>query len=276
VEWQLILPGDVVLEFVLIPPGEFLMGSTPEEQTRFLEEAQVSGGWWARSLIPFEGPQHRVQLSHPFYLGKCEVTQAQWEAVASDNPSKFKALQNPVDSVSWLEIQPVLTNLNRACDVLGMKFVLPAEAQWEYACRAGTTTPWHCAANEASLHEFSWFAANSGRMTKPVGEKLPNAWGLYDMHGNVWEWCADWHSEDYYAQSPQNDPRGPTTGLKRVARGGSKSPGAWNCRSASRGRNTPDDHRDTHGLRMACEIPPKPVELDRLRTNIKSLKTQVP
>lgn len=240
------------IQMVLIPPGEFIMGSTSEEQTRFLKEARDANDQWALDRIPSEGPQHRVRISRPFYLGKYEVTQSQWQAVMGNNPSKFAdAPTQPVEQVSWDDVQPLLEKLNQASGEQGLKFVLPTEAQWEYACRAGTSAFWHGADSEAALEESAWFDANSSGTTHPVGQLKPNAWGLYDMHGNVWEWCADLYGAEYYAQSPSTDPSGPSSGFNRVHRGGGWNDHARGCRSAFRNNNSPDIRYGNVGLRLA-------------------------
>ena len=130
-------------------------------------------------------------------------------------------------------------------------FRLPTEAQWEYACRAGSTTRYCCGNDGAQLGEYAWYNANSGYKTNPVGEKKPNAWGLYDMHGNVWEWCQDWCNGWYYAKSPLDDPTGPTTGSDRVLRGGGWDSGARRCRSAYRYDFAPGDRSYFLGLRVS-------------------------
>ena len=209
----------IKLEMVLIPAGEFLMGSPDSDKDADADEK----------------PQHRVRITKPFYLGKYLVTQEQWEAVMGSNPSYFKGPKNPVEQVSWEDCQKFLGKLNAKSAAGGGKFQLPSEAQWEYACRAGSTTR-YCFGDDASkLGDYAWYHANSGDTTHPVGGKKPNAWGLYDMHGNVWEWCQDWYGEGYYAKSPADDPSGPTAGSIRVIRGGGWGLPAGVCRSASRG-----------------------------------------
>jgi formylglycine-generating enzyme required for sulfatase activity len=271
--------GDgVKLTFLLIPAGEFMMGSPAEERARFLEEAKGYKPPVGVRLIPTEGPQHRVRITRPFYLGKYEVTQAQWEAVMGGNPSHFTDNpSHPVEQVSWEDVQQFLSKLNVAgtcrvpsakppLDSSTMTFTLPTEAQWEYASRAGTTTFWHCGHDDAKLQEYAWFRVNSGGKTHPVGELLANGFGLHDMHGNVWEWCADWYGADYYAQSPPNDPSGPPAGSEmfwrrartsssgRVDRGGGFFNHAGLCRSAYRNCGTPDGRRGNLGFRLASVL----------------------
>ena len=197
----------VKLEMILIPAGEFLMGSPDSEYDPF------STG---------NDPQHKVRITKPFYLGKYLVTQEQWQAVIGNNPSCFKGAKNPVERVSWDDCQEFLKNLNvdNPFRPIG-EFRLPTEAQWEYACRAGSTTRYYFGDDELTLGEYAWYDANSRHTTHQVGERKPNAWGLYDMHGNVWEWCQDWYDDRYYATSPTNDPTGAAGGSGRVLRGGS-------------------------------------------------------
>ena len=221
------LSPKVKLDLVLIPAGEFLMG-TPGNSD--LEQ------------------QHRVRITKPFYLGKHEVTQEQWQAVMSNNPSRLKGTKNPIEQVSWSDCKQFLMRLNRK--VGGEKFALPTEAQWEYACRAGSTGEFCFGDDATQLGKYAWFGEFRGK-THPVGAKKPNAWGLYDMHGNVWEWCADWHKFGYYGESPADDPPGPDSGQKRVFRGGCWSDDARFCRSAHRGPDSPTTGDDCFGLRVA-------------------------
>jgi formylglycine-generating enzyme required for sulfatase activity len=238
--------GGVRLDLVLIPAGEFLMGS-PDSDT---------------GVLSFEKPQHRVRITKPFYLGKHAVTQEQWEAVMGSNPSYFKGPQNPVENVSWDDCQVFLGRLNGKLNTGRGKFQLPTEAQWEYACRAGSTTRYCFGDDESGLDEYAWYARNSDGKTHPVGEKKPNAsglaaekkpnaWGLYDMHGNVWEWCQDRYDGGCYANSPANDPTGAATGSFRARRGGSWNLPASQCRSANRDLHEPG-HRDSSlGFRVS-------------------------
>jgi formylglycine-generating enzyme required for sulfatase activity len=170
------------------------------------------------------------------------------------NPSQNREQLAPVEQVSWNDVQLLLARLNRNSEGLGLKFILPTEAQWECACRAGTISSWHTGDNDASLSEFAWFKRNSGDKPHPVGQLKPNAWGLHDMHGNVWEWCADYFEADYYARSPSDDPSGPRSGTRRVVRGSCFAPGAWRARSATRGSSFPGIGKHTIGIRLACEL----------------------
>jgi formylglycine-generating enzyme required for sulfatase activity len=224
------LGGGVKLDLVLIRPGSFMMGSD-----KGYDNAK---------------PVHQVTITKPFYIGKYEVTQQQWQAVMGSNPSNFKGPTNPVDTVSWDDCQAYIKKLNEKSP--GAGFRLPTEAEWEYACRAGGTTQF-CYGNygdeEAILGEYAWYSANSEGKTHPVGEKKPNAWGLYDMHGNVWEWCADWFA-DKYPDGPVNDPTGPSSGQSRVIRGGYWYSYAYNCRSANRDFDGPDNRFTYLGFRF--------------------------
>ena len=166
-----------------------------------------------------------------------------------NNPSNFKGPKNPVEQVSWDDCQRFLKKLNEK--VGGGKFSLPTEAQWEYACRAGSTTRYYFGDDESELGDYAWYDENSGSKTHPVGEKKPNAWGLYDMHGNVWEWCQDWYDGGYYAKSPMDDPTGPATGSYRVGRGGGWFNAARLCRSANRDYFVPGVGSTHLGLRVS-------------------------
>jgi formylglycine-generating enzyme required for sulfatase activity len=230
------LGGGVKLEMVLIPAGEFLMGSPASD----------------RNAAADEKPQHRVRITKPFYLGKYPVTQEQWTAVMGSNPSLFKGPKNPVEEVSWDDCVQFFKRLNEK--VGGGKYRFPTEAQWEYACRAGTSTRFCFGDDEAGLAEYGWYDKNSGGTSHPVGEKKPNAWGLYDMHGNVSEWCQDWYGE--YGPDSQTDPCGPKSASGKVVRGGSWLSNAKNCRSASRFSWLPDSRIEFIGFRIVKEISP--------------------
>ena len=219
------LGGGVKLELVLVPKGSFVMGHD-------------------RAFI-HEKPAHPVTISKPFYLGKFEVTQEQWEAVMGTNPSRFKGAKNPVERVTWNHCREFLRKLN---EKTGRTFALPTEAQWEYACRAGSTT-WYCFGDDAKqIGEYAWYDANSAKKSHPVGQKKPNAWGLYDMHGNVVEWCRDWHGK--YTAEAQTDPTGPESGQSRIQRGGCWQRGAGYCGCPHRNFHVPDWRDNFCGLRV--------------------------
>jgi len=194
-----------------------------------------------------------VTISQDFYLGKYEVTQEQWQAVMGHNPSHSDGCNRcPVEQVSWND---AINFCETVSGVTGYNIRLPSEAQWEYACRAGTTTEYHFGDDPGDLGDYAWHQANSGDMTHNVGEKLPNVWGLYDMHGNVWEWCNDWHRNNYYSESPSLDPIGPaSSGSSHVFRGGSwYYIDAW-LRSATRHRAPDPGYSFYHlGFRVAAD-----------------------
>jgi formylglycine-generating enzyme required for sulfatase activity len=225
--------NSIGMEFVLIPSGSFIMGADKN-----FEEAADD-----------ETPQHRVTISKPFYLGAHEVTQAQWTAVMGNNPSKFKGRSNPVEMVSWDDVQIFIRRLNQQEG--HKRYRLPTEAEWEYAARAGTTGAYSFGDDADSLGRYAWYVGNSGDKTHPVGQKQSNPWGLYDMHGNVWEWVQDWYDSAYYSRSPGTDPKGPSSGSYRVVRGGSWNHHAMHCRSANRYDLTPDIRNVYFGFRLA-------------------------
>jgi formylglycine-generating enzyme required for sulfatase activity len=200
-----------------------------------------------------EKPQHKVRITKPFYLGVYEVTQAEYEKVMVENPSYDKRATNPVEMVSWAEATEFCKRLSAT---EGKAYHLPTEAEWEYACRAGTTTQYSFGDDEVSLGEYAWYTNNATMKTHAVGEKKGNAWGLHDMHGNVWEWCQDWYAGDYYANSPTDDPQGPSSGASyRVVRGGCWIDSAWSSRSAFRYRIEARNRYERLGFRVAA-VPP--------------------
>ena len=225
------LGGGVKLEMLLIPAGAFDMGHNG-------------------SKSEFERPQHGVKITKPFYCGKYEVTQEQWKAVMGTSPSKFPGAKNPVESVSWADCQAFVQKLNEKLGAQAGKFGLPTEAQWEYACRAGTNPDQADQAHAGLIMATAWYDANSEKKTHPVGEKKPNAWGLYDMQGNVWEWCVDWYGSRFYSQPPGDDPNGPAEGTFRVLRGGGWNDNSWACRPMARGDRDPELKLDDVGLRV--------------------------
>ncbi len=217
--------NSIGLQLLLIPAGEFQMGSPDSDSDAYDDEK----------------PQHTVRITKPFYLGVTEVTQEQYERVMGTNPSYFKGAQLPVETVSWVDAMEFCRKLSELPGerIAGRVYRLPTEAEWEYACRAGSKTKWSFGDAESSLGDYAWYTSNSGRKTHTVGTKKPNAWGLYDMHGNVWEWCSDWYKPDY-TTTTVSDPTGPATGSIRVYRGGSWGNYAGQGRSAFRDGGTPD------------------------------------
>jgi formylglycine-generating enzyme required for sulfatase activity len=194
-------------------------------------------------------PQHVVRITKPFYLSVTEVTQEQYQAVMGQNPTFFKDdPRRPVECVSW---EDAVEFCGKLSGKEGRTYRLPTEAEWEYACRAGSTTKWSFGDDESELWEYAWYYGNSEATTHPVGEKKPNNWGLYDMHGNVWEWCADWHGWKYYAESPRDDPQGPKSGSARVNRGGTWAYPAGSCYSAGRCGLWPEERNRYLGFRVA-------------------------
>lgn len=231
--------NSIGMKLVLIPPGEFLMGAPDADEHA-----------WAN-----QKPQHRVKITEPFYLSATEVTQEQYQRVMGENPSKFTGdPRRPVETVSWADAVEFYRRLSKK---ESRRYFLPTEAQWEYASRAGSTTKWCFGESAGQLGDNAWHKDNSGNTTHPVAQKKPNAWGVYDMYGNVSEWCADRYLLEYYRTSPLNDPSGPTTGLTRVVRGGGWYSPAVVCDSAVReGGCLPEEAFSTIGFRV-CLKPPE-------------------
>jgi formylglycine-generating enzyme required for sulfatase activity len=238
------------MKLILIPPGEFKMGSAETDS----------------DATPPERPQHLVRLTQPYYLGKYEVTQGEYEAVMGVNPSgcKQSGTRAPVEQVSWLDAVMYCNKLSeterlRACYKIegnevtmlgGTGYRLPTEAEWEYACRAGTTTKFAFGDDEAGLGDVAWFYENSRSQTSAVGEKMPNPFGLHDMHGNVWEWCWDGYGEFYYGSAVAVDPTGLPGGSIRAIRGGCWFTTAQHCRAACREGYPPNRRADVAGFRV--------------------------
>lgn len=241
------LSDTVKMDMIWIEPGTFVMGSPSNELGRYSDETQ-----------------HTVTLTKGYWLGKYEVTQAQYQTVMGSNPSNFKGDNLPVEDVSWYDANNFcakLTAQEKAAGRLpeGYEYTLPTEAQWEYACRAGTTTALNSGKNLTqeydncpNLGEVGWYTSNSGSKTHEVGQKKPNEWGLYDMHGNVWEWCKDWYGS--YSTGAVTDPVGPSTGSRRVIRGGSWYFNANYCRSAYRYYDFPDNDYYDFGFRAVLSL----------------------
>ncbi len=221
------LPGGATMEMIWCAPGTFMMGSPIAEVGRFDDE-----------------PLHPVTLTKGFWLGKYEVTQSQWQSVMGENPSKFKNPDRPVESVSWEDCNAFVSRLNV---VFGGVARFPTEAEWEYACRAGSSG---AVSGNGQLMEMAWYDANSGNETHAVGKNQANAWGFYDMHGNVLEWCYDWFGK--LDTLSHKDPKGPPTGSFRVLRGGCWFFYARDCRSAYRLKRDPVLRNAIYGFRLAC------------------------
>lgn len=226
------VPGEIKMHesiaMVWCPPGSFLMGSPDSEQGRRADETQ-----------------HRVTVTKGFWIGKCEVTQAQWQAIMGGTPSPVQGDALPVDRVSWEDCQEFIQRLNAKG---GGGFYLPTEAEWEYACRAGSESAFCFGQEPSSLRNFAWFKENAENVLHEVGKQHGNAWNIQDMHGNAWEWCQDWYAP--YAGQDTNDYAGPADGESRVRRGGAVSCGANDCRSAARGICPPQARLNMNGFRL--------------------------
>ncbi len=229
------LTNSIGIKLALIPPGEFLMGSPDSDSVASSNEK----------------PQHRVQIAKPFYLGLYEVTQAQYQKVVGSNPSMFKGESLPVETVSWEDAMAFCTKLSEVAEerAAGRTYRLPTEAEWEYACRAGSASKYSFGDSEAELEKYAWYSKNSGFTTHPVGEKQANGWGLCDMHGNVWEWCQDWYGA--YAAGAASDPSGSGAAAYRGLRGGSWYFYGGRCRSAYRSELAPRFRSRSNGFRVA-------------------------
>jgi len=242
------------MEMVLIPAGSFLMGSPEDEEGRYEDE----------------GPRHQVTITRPYWLGRGQVTQGQFRRVMGSNPSHFSASGGgaeevagldadalPVDRVTWNEAARFCQRLSSLHP--GPAYRLPTEAEWEHACRAGSRVAFSCGAKLTSgLANFDGTRPYGSRergkylkRTSPMGSYPPNAWGLFDMHGNVWEWCADWFDREYYAASPSADPEGPASGAEKVLRGGSYYYIGSSCRAAIRLDREPEARSNLDGFRVA-------------------------
>jgi formylglycine-generating enzyme required for sulfatase activity len=245
------------MRLALIPAGAFRMGSPEDEAGRSADE----------------GPVHEVRITRPFYLSIHPVTQAQYQRLMGSNPSHFHpgrggGPEHPVEQVSWDEAVEFCRRLSELPEerAAGRVYRLPTEAEWEYACRAGTATPfwWGASASSALANfdgEHPYGGAEKGqylRQTARVGSYPANPWGLFDLHGNVWEWCSDWFDKGYYGQSPREDPAGPDSGSDRVLRGGSWYYFGRRCRSAFRFHSVPGCRNDSIGFRAACTAPRDP------------------
>ncbi|MGE0609684.1 MAG: SUMF1/EgtB/PvdO family nonheme iron enzyme [Pirellulales bacterium] len=291
--------NSIGMKFVLIPPGEFTMGSTAEEIEAALEAAGEDT--WRKGLIPSEAPQHKVILTTPIYMGMHEVTQKQYEQVMGKNPSHFAktgaeaqfveavtgldTAEHPVEGVTWNdaaefcaklsakeERKPFYLQKGEAVAMLeGTGYRLPTEAEWEFACRAGTTTRFWSGDRDEDVVRAGWIGSNSGGRTHAVGSMQANPLGLFDMHGNVWEWCQDWADENYYrqfAEQPAIDPTGPfaSDSQRRVIRGGNWFYTASGCRSSYRNGGDPTHEHFLIGFRVALPV-------DAVKSTIKGNPT---
>ena len=247
--------NSIGMKLVLIPPGEFEMGS-PKELIEEELKAHVGQHWYTDYLAE-EGPKHRVRITRPFYLGVYVVTQGEYQRVMGTNPSEFSVAGKekdkiagqdtrrfPVEHVSWDEAVEFCRKLSQLPEekAAGRTYRLPSEAEWEYACRAENAGRWCFSAEPSPFpvrilksscwREYGWLCDNSGMTIHAVGGRRPNAWGLYDMYGNVFEWCQDWYGPEYYSKSAADDPAGPPSGSDRVIRGGAWDRTSWECRSS--------------------------------------------
>jgi formylglycine-generating enzyme required for sulfatase activity len=234
------------MKLVPITAGTFLMGSPKEEK-----------------VLCYYELQHKVTLTKNFYLGMTQVTQAQYQKVMGENPSRFQgdevsgrdSSEFPVEQVSWEDALKFCEKLSSLPEekAAGRVYRLPMEAEWEYACRAGSSTAYFFGDDEESLSDYAWYYRNSGERSHPVALKKPNAWGLYDMCGNVDEWCSDWYGE--YPEGAVSDPAGPKGGFDRVGRGGGWDNGAVYFRSAYRSQHPPSRRSISLGFRVALSSP---------------------
>ena len=222
----------VSFEMIAVEGGTFTMGATSEQGSDAYDD---------------EKPAHQVTLSS-YYIGKTEVTQELWQAVMGSNPSKFSGTNLPVEKVSWEDCQSFVIKLN---ELTGKNFRLPTEAEWEYAARGGNKSNGFKFSGGNNIAEVAWYSENGNKISHPVATKAPNELGIYDMSGNVWEWCSDWYSSSYYTSSSQTNPTGPNSGSYRVYRGGSWSGNARFCRVSHRDSNYPSYRFNYLGLRLA-------------------------
>lgn len=222
--------GGVTFKMIRVEAGTFQMGGTEYSD---------------------EKPVHSVAISKDYYIGETEVTQELWKAVMGSNPSNFTtSTQLPVERVSWNDCQTFITKLN---SLTGATFRLPTEAEWEFAARGGNKSQGYTYSGSNTVGDVAWYTDNSSSKTHVVKTKSPNELGIYDMSGNVWEWCQDWYDSSYYSSSPKTDPTGPTSGSNRVYRGGGWSGNATHCRCSDRGDITPTNAGNFLGLRLVSQ-----------------------
>jgi formylglycine-generating enzyme required for sulfatase activity len=214
--------------------------------------ATVEGGTFTmgctdNECYDWEKPSHQVTLNS-YKIDVCPITQKQWVAIMGNNPSYFKGDDLPVESVSWNDVQEFIKKLNEAT---GHHYRLPTEAEWEYACRGGSQTAQYKYSGSSNINEVAWYKENSGNKTHPVGTKAANELGIYDMSGNVWEWCSDWY--EVYTATAQTNPTGPATGTLKVIRGGSWGNEAQRCRASNRGTADPELGQSALGFRLVLQ-----------------------
>jgi len=252
------------MKLALLPAGEFMMGSTlsaEEVAGRFALSGSTGILKITAGDFTDEHPRRQVTIGKPFYMGVTEVTQAQWKAVKGSSPWKGQSYtkekaDHAASYISWNDAKAFCKALSKKT---GHTVRLPTEAEWEYACRAGTTTAFSCGDDPSKLGDYAQYRGNTyenkEKYAHSAGAKQPNAWGLYDMHGNVYEWCADWYA-DSYANADTDGPQGPATGKERVARSGSWRSVPAHCRAARRTRFSPDSLSATFGFRVVVESAP--------------------
>lgn len=229
---------DVYIEMVLVEAGTFMMG-TEESEIESLNQLHQTSGFNIER-------QYKVTITRDYYIGKYQVTQEQWKVVMGNNPSRFKGDDLPVENVSWYDAQDFIKKLN---ELTGKKFSLPTEAEWEFAARGGNRSRGYLYSGSNNIHRVGWYSENSNKRTHTVGSKRPNELKIYDMSGNVWEWCADWFGD--YPSGHVTDPTGVSYGEERVLRGGGwTSYCGASCRVANRSRTNPSVRSFNHGFRL--------------------------
>lgn len=227
---------DLGLNMIFVEGGSFIMGNTPEQ-------GNDNNG--------YSNPAHSVTLDS-FYIGECEITQEQWLKIMGDNPSHFEGPNLPVECISWRDAQKFCAKLSL---MSGKKYELPTEAQWEYAARGGKLSQGYKFSGSSIPETVAWTSVNSNKSTQPVKTKTPNELGLYDMSGNVWEFCSDWLSDSYYRNSPEHNPTGAASGSFRVMRGGCWGVLESSCRVSCRWGVKPAYRDSFLGLRVVCVMP---------------------
>jgi formylglycine-generating enzyme required for sulfatase activity len=230
------IPNSIGMEFALIPEGEFMMGSPSNEVGRYEDE----------------GPVRRVKIPKSFYMGKYEVTQKQWRDIMGNDPSRFNGDNLPIEQVSWNDVQKFIKKLNKKENTI--KYRLPSEAEWEYAARAENSTRYFFGDDDSKLGDYAWYHGNSEGRTHPVGQKKPNSWGLYDIHGNVWEWVQDKYQDTYDFVPTDGSSWESEISKQRVLRGGAWSDNTRDCRLAYRGHDVPGDCDSFLGFRLVRSL----------------------